>query len=424
MRRSCLGLLLLGAHAQPDIPVAGGKYVLSAAGDIRVPVNPGFTALPEQEPGKLFITSFEATPFIGKNGVFVVDVAGNSSGPVELLPGTDKINWPNTMTGVDPEVFGFPALVVGNGFLVPSHATGGVYVLEASARPSKLKAPVKITADKPGWFYHQGALMDLDGDGLKDIVTSRCKFGILPWDQQKAGELVWLKQPAAGALSGQAWEEFHLGDGPDFLFCVQPGTKRLALVAPEFVGEKMVYWYMKEDGSMASRVLDAKSGPGFSCSWIDLNGDGRLELLATNHAAANGSVYAYSFDGEDFSTAPVTRHELATGFTPVKPGAGQASPGDAVAFRPQAAHGGKPHILLSGDNSNSIFLLVPDSESRESWSYTTQPLGSLGADVGRPTVGDVDGDGFADVFVPAYDAKKVMRYKFHAAAGQTDLVMV
>jgi len=221
-----------------------------------------------------------------------------------------------------------------------------------------------------------------------------------------------LKQPETGALSGNPWEEHQLAAGPDFLFCVHPTSERLALVAPEFINEKIVYWWQKEDGTMASRVLDEQSGPGFSCSWEDLNGDGKLELLATNHAAANGSVYVYSFAGDDLTTAEVTRHVLATGFTPFKITTGQASPGDAIAFRPEVHSTGKPHIFLSGDNSNSIFLLTPKSEDVNDWSYETEKIADLGADVGRPSIGDVDGDGFADVFVPAFDIKQILHYQF------------
>ena len=35
---------------------------------------------------------------------------------------------------------------------------------------------------------------------------------------------------------------------------------------------KVVYWYMK-DGKLSTRILDMSIGPGFSCSWEDLNND-------------------------------------------------------------------------------------------------------------------------------------------------------
>merc|ERR1711957_279831 len=171
-------------------------------------------------------------------------------------------------------------------------------------------------------------------------------------------------------------------------------------------------------GKLESRVIDDESGPGFGCSWEDLNGDGRLELLATNHMNQGGSVFVYTFDSDDVATAGVTKHVIATGFNAATNKSGTASPGDAEAFYPSKDHSGKPYIFVSGDNSNSIFVLVPSSEDQGDWSYTTKKLGDIGADVGRPSIADTDGDGFADVYVPAYDNNVVMHFKFGPAAPE------
>ncbi|CAJ1398365.1 unnamed protein product [Effrenium voratum] len=378
----------------------------------------GVEALSPQLPGKLLVTSFQGMPIFAKNGVFMADVGSGPAGPAEELPGSGQINWPNCITVVNSSTFGFTAIAVGNGFLVPSHTTGGVYVMEASPEPTKLKAPVKITKDQSeklpdsGWFYHQAHFVDMDGDGLDDVVTARCQYSVWPW-AKKRGELVWLKQPAQGALSGEPWQEHQLGAGPDFLFCVRPG-KSFSLVAPEFITGKVVYWFMK-NSTMKSRELDSSMGPGFSCSWEDLNNDGHLDLLVTNHAAVNGSVFAYTFDSEDLETANVSRHVLATGFSPFKVDKGKASPGDALAFQPEIKMKGKPSIFVSGDNSNSIFLLTPMSDSTEDWRYSKNKVSYLGGDIGRPSISDVDHDGFADIFVPVYDAKQIVHYKFRKA---------
>lgn len=36
----------------------------------------------------------------------------------------------------------------------------------------------------------------------------------------------------------------------------------------------------------------------------------------------------------------------------------------------------------------------------------------LGADIGRPSIGDTDGDGFADIYIPAFDNNALVHYKF------------
>jgi len=413
----------LAPGARGALPLPGGKFSLNWVENISVPLHPGYAEMPPELNGELFVTSFEATPFFGKNALYHYDKKAG----MQMLPGSDKMNWPNDITGADSSVFGFPTVIVGSGFLVPSHTTGAIWVFEASAHPEHLPGPVKVTKDKAGykpdsgWFYHYAYLVDMNGDGKLDILTSRCEYGVWPFSE-KRGELVWLQQPDAQPLSGEPWVEHNLTEGPDFLFCVQPGSKTLALAAPEYINKRIVYYFMHE-GELKSRVLDADSGPGFSCSWADLDGDGRLELLATNHVNQNGSVYAYSFDGDDFSTAAVSRHVLATGFSAATKSQGTASPGDALAFHPSSNDKGRPHIFVSGDNSNSIFMLSPTSEEVGTWTYTKQPIAYLGADIGRPAIRDTDGDGFADIYVPAYDNNVLVHYSFRGAANRTEIMV-
>jgi len=430
MRRTALLGATLAAGASlargdADIAIEGGKFAMHWVRNISVPLKPGYSQLPPALPGMLVQTSFEATPFVGKHAVYTFDVT-TPNAEMQQIPGTEAIDWPNAATGANSSVFGFPAVIVGSGFLVPSHTTGGIWVMEASATPKTLMAPVKITADKKealpdsGWFYHEGEFVDMDGDGRLDILTSRAQFSVWPWGK-KRGELLWLQQPAENPLNGEPWVEHHLADGPDFVYCIRPGPGPLALVATEFINERIVYYYMGANGTMEQRVLDSASGPAFSCTWEDLNGDGRMELLATNHVNQNGSVYAYTFDSDDPATAKIERHVLATGFSAVTKSQGTAAPGDAFAFQPKILEKGapftKPHIFVSGDNGNTIFMLVAQSERQDDWAYTKQELAFLGADIGRPSIGDVDGNGFADIFVPAYDSSVLVHYEITPASA-------
>jgi hypothetical protein len=333
---------------------------------------------------------------------------------LKMLPGSDRIRWPNVVTTVDSSVFGVPAMLVGNGFLVPSYSHGGVWAMEKSVNPMSLLHPVKITQDRahpaePGWFYHKAVLVDMDGDGKLDVVTSRCQYGLAPASERR-GELVWLGQPDSDPFSGKPWTAHHLVDGPDFFFCQHPSTKALALAAPEFISQKLVYYWM-ENSTMQSRVLDDSLGPGFSCSWVDVNGDGHLDLLATNHVNRNGAVYAYTFTEDDIHVAQVTRHVLSNGFNAVSSAHGLFSPGDAIAFNPKPDGLGKPLIFVSGDNSNSIYMVVPNSENATDWGYTTQLVDFLGATIGRPAIGDTDGDGNPDIYVPAYESNVIVHYE-------------
>lgn len=395
----------------------------------------GYAFLSETLPGSLLLNRFGAAPVFGKSQVSLVNLTSGESNDLAT-----NIDWPNVATIVDESVFGFKAAIIGSGFLVPSHTTGGIWIVELDAEPKVLRSgPVKITKDlnswRPdsGWFYHQGTLVDMNGDGRLDIVTSRCAYSVEPWNP-KQGKLVWLEHPAADALGGAPWIEHSMQDGPDFLFEIAPkavaGTE-FGACAAEYIGERLSYVHGSERVGYSTRVVDADLGHGFGCTWVDLNGDGKLDLLATNHLNQNGSVFAYSWEGNlaDASTH-VQKHVLASGFSAATTAAGQASPGDAIPFFAKTSNKeGKPLLLVSADNGNYICVLVPNAPHDPSdWTYTKQMIEYIGADVGRAAIGDTDGDGVNELFVPAYDAGQLVQYKIkvtgNSGAVATPFVVV
>jgi len=157
----------------------------------------------------------------------------------------------------------------------------------------------------------------------------------------------------------------------------------------------------------------------------DLNADGELDLLATNHLNQNGSVFAYTWSG-DLATAKVEKYVLATGFSAVSTMQGTASPGDAIPFHPDKTlfpKQQKPFILVSADNGNAIYVLVPESMEHGDWKYKKQFIEYIGADVGRIAIGDTDGDGFNEFFVPAYDLGQVVHYKIQRISEAEAIVV-
>ncbi len=94
---------------------------------------------------------------------------------------------------------------------------------------------------------------------------------------------------------------------------------------------------MAGNGVWRSKVLDSKIGSAFDLEVVELNGDGRPDLLATTHeGGSTASIFADEIP-TDFKTASWTRHTLLTGIKTEKGGFHQASPGTAFAVQPAPA---------------------------------------------------------------------------------------
>ena len=71
----------------------------------------------------------------------------------------------------------------------------------------------------------------------------------------------------------------------------------------------------------------------------------------------------------------------------------------------------KPSIIVSGADDGRVYLLRPQSWSQYIWHYSTDViLHREGSSIGVPAVGDVDGDGNVEVFVPEKNFIHVLTY--------------
>ncbi|GMI09193.1 hypothetical protein TrLO_g12384 [Triparma laevis f. longispina] len=409
MKYSTLSLLL--SIASTTAAVEKPKYGLSWVRDIELPT-PGFLEIIDEE---LYLTSFNAKPyFLSKNGVYRMKASEYADAEPELL--TDELDWPNDMTVLDKSMFGFNALAVGHGFLVPGHATGGVSIINLDVPSGK---PVEISADLDNWFYHKAYPRDMDGDGDLDIVTARCRDNVIPfpWNPPNGGELVWLENPGGDNPLADRWEEHEIMEGPDFLINMKNGgvtEKPFELLAPQFLTELINYVYYDDNGVVQNRTLDDQLGNAFAAEFLDINGDGELDILATNHLADNGGVFAYTWDNsEDLATAKVEKHTLASGINNVQE-KGMAPGHSNVVYPRSDDKSEKPYILVDGDGAENYILLSPsDGGDFESWEYDMTVLFPTECTVGKSVSGDVDGDGWSEVFIPLYEKNivRVMRFQ-------------
>jgi hypothetical protein len=187
------------------------------------------------------------------------------------------------------------------------------------------------------------------------------------------------------------------------------GDGREEIVASEFFSRKLsVHWQSGDRWS--SRVLDAGSalGSAFDIQVVDLDRDGRLDLLVSNHEGGkSGAVFAYEL-ASDFKTSTVSpaRHLILGNIEARKGAMNAASPGQAWAFGHDTVTG-KPLVLVSGDASQRAHLLVPMSKNPGNWEYREQIIVDEKCTVGACAVEDVDGDGHEEIFVPAYEKDRI-----------------
>lgn len=257
--------------------------------------------------------------------------------------------------------------------------------------------------------------------------------------------MVWFQQPSSDPLAPTSvpWAETVLANGsyaPDVFFdhadLNGDGLWEIAYTT-YFSGQGLAVLYTDAGNSGPARwtnasgvsrvAVDPSIGTSFGLSIVDLNGDGKVDVLVTNHVdnTSLAGVYAYETPANGNLSDPSqwVRHTLATGFAVVLPLPGQAAPGKAQPFFPCTGSNTtstasssvlrKPWIVVSGDGEYHAYLLVPNNDADPSdWTYTRSLLWNCAGTVGEMAVADVDGDGAAEIFLPCYDTSQLNAFTY------------
>lgn len=406
--------------------------------------------------------------------------------PVIGAPNT--MNWPNDAIRVPDGVVPFEAVAVPQGFhpAIPpgrlslinlDHPNRQEYIVHQSTGGPPGDSCDDLTS-KPR-FYHDMVFVDMDSDGFKDIVTVRSSFKVAGYGSVCffSGELVYFKNPGPALSPTVQWEEHVLlgypgsgagaGPGPDIAIEAydfeNDGVPEL-IATSFFVAGGFIRIYGAPVGQSWSSV-DVVNGPyvrqaqiagslqgrPFDITLVDLNLDGRIDILSTNHQPDNCfeptldpipgrvNVYEQPASGNVFGGGWIRRtikDNIRPNATFPEPTAypGRLAPGKAKAFAPVRGLQGKvkPWIVVGGDEASKVWLLTPKSPSKTNWEYqsavifdindyygpgTTQTImgpdgispGEVISTIGAPSVryDSPTATGQAQIFIPVFEAKQI-----------------
>lgn len=410
-------------------------------------------------------------------------------------PSAPKTVWPNEAEALPSGMLPFNALLVPQGFISAakpgrlsiinlSDANKTEYLVHQSTQSS---GSPQDPANSPR-AYHKALFIDMDGDGLKDIVTVRSGFRVGATPYPPYGELVYFKNPGKAIKSTVPWQETVLWGGaiagflgPDITLAAADFDRdgNLEIVATHFfsnasaggppTGGKIVLYGAPLGGKWRDvnlvtgkvpRVKEISTDQGFpfSLQVVDLNRDGKLDVLASNHAPDNctaqtssavpGRVYALEMpkDGKIFSS-PWTTRILQDNIRPNPSlagatGGGRLAPGKAQAFFTHRNHEtfNKPQIVVGGDEAGKVWVLRAQSNTdATNWNYdvgllfdinltyganTTQTPIASGPAVGRTksTIGGIalryNSSGYTEMYVPVYEAQDIRLFTFQNIGSQ------
>lgn len=287
---------------------------------------------------------------------------------------------------------------------------------------TKTVKTVTLTNNKDGYFYHMGFWIDLNGDGRKDFLTAKCNA------EAGQGKLVWYEHPAEGLSASANWTEHVITTGPDVDIeadFMDQFPDEVVIFAAQFFDEKLgVYRVSLKDGSLVeSRIIDDNTLHAYSVQLVDLNGDGKKELLMNDHEKDNKKtgIWAYTVP-EDIMTGTFEKYTIATGFkNAFSLTVPNMAPGFPYPVWPNSATRGKEraHIMIAGDGDHSVSIAYPTGDASK-FEYTRTVLKDEGGTVGALTFSDLDKNNWQEMWVPNYDNSYIEVFVFNGFTALYD----
>ena len=381
---------------------------------------------------------------------------------------TGTLGFPNETVLHDMDGDGDIDILVMDNFLTTEY-WAGLYYLE-NTNPNNMTQPSNWTfrtiysgsVNTDYSSYHRARFLDVNGDGLDDIITTKVYYPLLndPLATQWTWMELWLKNNNSDPTS---YTKYDLGEGGGSLFNLVDLDKDgdLDIVAPQFAittsmttalirgpdnpdGDSLVWFENPGAGGAVTQPWNRYTidnwytstnplGKNNEVIAIDIDQDGQLELIDSNHNHQNvisgvriwpSGVYYFNIPSDPKTTASwkaITIDQGDPNFPTTNPLPLSATvTNDTYAVdRPGGpAQQGSPGMVRSADISGDWYpdLVVPGDGKGRVYYYESQGR-SLGKLVykraslytdpkcmpGDAQIVDIDGDGKLDIIAVIYD---------------------
>jgi hypothetical protein len=257
-------------------------------------------------------------------------------------------------------------------------------------------------------------IVDVDGDGKPDIVMNigSANMYIFRQSTNSSGNLssAYFDSPVQVALGTNnnltlnAFADID-GDGkPDMVFVSNNVNNRVVVMRNTTTGSTISF------GTLVVISTPSGSMPN-GITFADLDGDGRLDMVVTNTALNNISVFR-NISTSVATTSFATSVQFSTGTYPYAVKAADLD-GD-----------GKMDLVVSNSGDNTISVFRNTSTGTSSIAFASASTFATGTYPEIPVLGDLDGDGKIDIIVPNFAATSWGVIQDNGSAGTGTTISV
>merc|ERR1712176_85271 len=245
-----------------------------------------------------------------------------------------------------------------------------------------------------------GYLTDINGDGLTDVLCARNREAKNGYDYFW-NQLLWFETPAENAkagywkphiLYGEEYNEDTLNQGPALNFDVADidGDGNVEIVYTEFWGKTLAMFHTTDftDPEKLTRVVVSDDhGSPYGCNFVDVNNDGRLDILYTNHEirfSRTKPMFGFFEIPADFKSGSASfKWNLIDGDLNERTSLIALAPGF---FTTIDTPGLKPQLSLATDGGGKWFMYTPENQDANSTAYVKQELAGNKCDFMQPEI--------------------------------------